>query len=369
MFPLRLRVKHPTGGEIANDYGVVRDWIQGLRNGSRTQHGYGYELDWQEVRNRVHGANRLPVGAFIPSAEDAFRLIGRTSEVKRFSSIVEMTRAQEPGLLGWLANHPLKALDHAKSWDALLRVVEWFRRNPRPALYMRQLDIEGVDTKFIENRRGVISELLDEVLPPDAIDQAHTGARSFEARYGLRQRPARVRFRLLDSDLYVQGLTDLAVPFDEFAQLELACAGDGIQTVFITENEINGLTFPDMSGCAVIFGLGYALDRLGNVPWLHGVDVRYWGDIDTHGFAILDRLRHHLPHVQSVLMDRDTLQAHRELWVQEDSRQRFIGSPRLLTDQEMAVFKAVRDNHCGINVRLEQERIRYGWANERLQTA
>jgi hypothetical protein len=29
--------------------------------------------------------------------------------------------------------------------------------------------------------------------------------------------------------------------------------------------------------------------------------VVYWGDIDTHGFAILNRLRHHLPHARSML--------------------------------------------------------------------
>ena len=47
-------------------------------------------------------------------------------------------------------------------------------------------------------------------------------------------------------------------------------------------------------------------------------DVRYWGDIDTHGFAILDRLRAWLPQARSVLMDRETLLAHRDRWVSED---------------------------------------------------
>ena len=33
------------------------------------------------------------------------------------------------------------------------------------------------------------------------------------------------------------------------------------------------------------------------------------GDIDTHGFAILDTLRARFDHVESFLMDRDTLMA------------------------------------------------------------
>ena len=81
-------------------------------------------------------------------------------------------------------------------------------------------------------------------------------------------------------------MTDLAVPAREFAALDLP-----VERVFITENEINGLAFPAVPGSMVIFGLGYGLDRLSEVGWLHRRDLYYWGDIDTYGFHILDRLR------------------------------------------------------------------------------
>ena len=80
--------------------------------------------------------------------------------------------------------------------------------------------------------------------------------------------------------------------------------------VFITENEINGLAFPDVPGSLVIFGLGYGLDRLSEVSWLHRREVHYWGDIDTYGFHILDRLRALFPAARSFLMDRETLLEH-----------------------------------------------------------
>ena len=57
----------------------------------------------------------------------------------------------------------------------------------------------------------------------------------------------------------------------------------------------------------VIFGGGYAVGLLESLAWLADLDVVYWGDIDTHGFAILDRLRRHFPRLRSVLMDRATL--------------------------------------------------------------
>jgi hypothetical protein len=47
---------------------------------------------------------------------------------------------------------------------------------------------------------------------------------------------------------------------------------------------------------------------------MSGARILYWGDIDTHGFAILDRLRTGMPHMRSLMMDQATLQAHRSLW-------------------------------------------------------
>src|SRR5690606_29459405 len=98
--------------------------------------------------------------------------------------------------------------------------------------YLRQLDIPGVDTKFIEAHRGLLMELLDVVLPEAAVDRTAVGVRAFNARYGLRSEPALMRFRLLDPALYVQGrLSDLSLPAEEFAALEL-----GVRRVVITEN-------------------------------------------------------------------------------------------------------------------------------------
>jgi hypothetical protein len=47
--------------------------------------------------------------------------------------------------------------------------------------------------------------------------------------------------------------------------------------------------------------------------------VVYWGDLDTHGFAILNQLCAWLPQTRSLLTDRDTPMAHRIRWVAEAS--------------------------------------------------
>ena len=79
---------------------------------------------------------------------------------------------------------------------------------------------------------------------------------------------------------------DLSVTTETFARLD-----PGITRVFITENEINFLAFPRVADSLVIFGAGYGFEMLDAARWLQERTLHYWGDIDTHGFAILDQLR------------------------------------------------------------------------------
>jgi Uncharacterized protein conserved in bacteria C-term(DUF2220) len=149
--------------------------------------------------------------------------------------------------------------------------------------------------------------------------------------------PPLVRFRILDKALAVNTWTDLSLPPEHFAILPVP-----VRRVFITENRINGLSFPDCRGSIIVFGLGYGLDRLADIAWMRTVDVHYWGDIDTHGLGILNRLRVHLPHARSFLMNRETLEAHRNLWGQEPLDRRYTGDTSLLTHDECGLFEDLR---------------------------
>jgi hypothetical protein len=353
LFPLTLRLRRPDGSDLAGHFDAVRTWIRALEEASRSTLGFGYDIVWAEINHRQLGRNRVPTGISVPTEDDALRLIGRRLDAERFRVIVEATTALFPTLAEWFARKPLVALDHADDWTRVLRVLVWFRDHPRPQLYLRQLDISGVDTKFIEARKGLLSELLDVILPAEAIDHDAIGARAFERRYGLLSKPSLVRFRVLDQRLCPGGLSDLTVPVDQFARLSLP-----VRRVFIAENDVNGLAFPDMPDSLVIFGLGYGVDALAEAEWLRGTALHYWGDIDTHGFAILDRLRAAFPHARSFLMDRDVLLSNRALWVEETAR--YDGEPSRLTDEEQSVFEDLRADRLGDRVRLEQERIPFG---------
>lgn len=350
LFPLEIPLRSPEGKDLPERFGEVRDWVRELESAAREKRGFGYEILWKEFDHRLVGRNRLPGKVRIPTEHDGLKLIGKVREAERFRSLLVRTEREFPSLSGWILRRPMVALAHAGDWDRILSVLSFFREHPRPGAYLRQLDIPGMDTKFIESRRGLLSDLLDRVLPPEAVDTRFSGARGFEDRYGLLSKPVPVRFRILDRSMTLSGLSDLSVPVEEFARLVLP-----VRRVFITENEINGLAFPPASRGMVLFGMGYALDRLSSVPWLRNARIFYWGDIDTHGFAMLDRLRGLLSGVRSFLMDRETLFSCRDSWVRETDPHK--GALSRLTPSEEGMYRDLRDNAFGEGVRLEQERI------------
>lgn len=351
LFPRRLTLKGPSSAELADRFDPVRTWIADLR---RMTH---YRVVMRERRHRILGANAIPDEIWIDTLDDALTLIGKRRDAKRFAALVTLTRERQASTLPWLAKYPLQALELADDWPRLMDIVGWMQSHPRPGIYLRQIDIPGIHTKFMEARRAVLTELLDLALPFDAIDAEAIGAGQFCRRYGFRDKPLRIRFRIVDPRFaFLPGGTDqdITLNHDTFAELDVK-----VTRVFITENEINFLAFPNMPGSMIIFGAGYGFEMLAQATWLRRCAIYYWGDIDTHGFAILDQLRDHIPHVKSFLMDRGTLMAHEPQWV--DEAQPVRRDLARLNNEERELFDDLRDNRLRDSVRLEQERIGFQW--------
>lgn len=349
-FPHRLALKVPTSPELAERFDAVRVWIADLVAIPRIR------IEWHEVNHRVHGTQRLPQSAWVDSLDDALSLIGRRSEATRFESLLSLARSKNSAQLSWLAKRPLQALELADVWPRLLDVVDWMQRHPRPSIYLRQVDISGIHSKFIEEHRGVLAELFDLALPATAIAAEHTGVGKFSARYGFLDKPVRIRLRVLDARIgLIPGalFPDVTLDADSFANLDAP-----IRRVFITENETNFLAFPPVPEAIVVFGAGYGWDSLSRADWLRRCSIAYWGDVDTHGFAILDHLRRSFGHVESFLMDRATLMAHEPLWGTEPDQ--VVQDLSRLTEAEKILFDDLRDNRIRSNLRLEQEMIGFG---------
>lgn len=365
----RLRLVGPTSSELTERFDAVRAWMADLRQVTRTPGSAapkaGYRITLREFRHRVLGHSAVPDEVWLDTLEDAWALIGKAQDARRFNVLLQLTREQYPALLSalspWLEKRPLTALALADEWARLLAVVVWLQSHPRPGLYLRQVDLGGVDSKFFEAHRGVLAELLDLSLPAESIDPSASGLSGFCRRYGFRDKPLRIRFRVLDPAVSL--LPQAAAQDITLTQADFEALNPPVRDVFITENEVNFLAFPPVAHSLVIFGAGYGFEVLAGAPWLQNCRIHYWGDLDTHGFAILDQLRAHLPHVQSLLMDHATLMAHAAQWGTEP--QPVLRDLPRLTAEESAVYNDLRDNRLRPNLRLEQERIGFG----RLQQA
>jgi len=362
VFPLRIPLKRPNSKELAEQFEAAQRWVADLSAVDKERAGRGCRMEWQEFAHRQLGRNRIPVAAVVESEKEGLALIGKQAEAARFRELAATIAAAFSELAQWMQRHPLRVLEQAEDWPRLLAVLDWVVRHPGVEVYLRQIDVSGVDTKFIEQHRGLLGDLLDRTLPPERINSQYSGARNFEQRYGFRRKPALVRLRFLDRKLSLHGLTDLTVTGEEFARLALP-----IERVFITENEINFLGFPEVTDGLMLFGAGYGFDHLAQADWLRQKHVYYWGDIDTHGFAILDQLRSLFPSARSLMMDRTTLLEHRMFWGSEDR----AASRQLerLDAEESALYDDLRFDRIAPSLRLEQERIGFDWVNAELEKA
>ncbi len=341
-----LPLRGPRTSEIGEHLADVQAWCAELEAGSRE--GTRYELVLGEVGGRAFGRNRMPRRVRLVTYAQVWALLGVTGEVARFDTVLRLT-GDLPAVRAWAITHPHRAIALADDWQRILAAYDWLGRSRGSGRYLREIAVPGVDTKFVERHRQVLGDLL-------GVRGTSTG---FLLDLGLQTRPDLVRFRPDASLGLPRGLTEMAGRLEEVAGLGLP-----VRRAVIVENEITYLTMPVPSQGLVVWGRGFEADRIGSLPFLADAEVAYWGDLDTHGFAILDRLRGRLPQTRSFLMDRDTLLAHRDRWVREDRPTQ----ARLdhLTAEEAAVYgDLVSDRYDG-QVRLEQERIAWSWARERL---
>ncbi len=328
-----LPLRGPRPGEIGEHLPAVRRWIDELEEGSGS--GRCYELVHVPIGGRHYGRNRVPARAVLTTYDQAWRLLGVTGQVATYRQVLDSS-AHLPPVRAWVVQQPLRALDVADEWEQVVAAYCWLESARGSGRFLREITAPGVDTKFVERHRSVLSQLLD----------VPGSAHGFLTSLGLRTKPESVRLRF---DPAVLGLpaamSEATLRVEELVALPAApCAA------VIVENETTYLSVPLPEHGLVIWGRGFDVRRAGALPWLRDVDVHYWGDLDTHGFAILHQLRAWLPHTRSFLMDRQTLVEHRDRWVREPSPT--AGRLDRLTAEEGALYTDLVADRLGDAVRL-----------------
>jgi hypothetical protein len=343
-------------GPPPRDYHKLWDATQELTTHSREARGHGYRLEMRTVRLRHLGTQTIPARIIIESADDLLWLTGKREEFEQFREDLARIRTQVPALEAWLRAQPLQVIRYHGLWPELLLVCRFFLEHPRPQLYARALGLP-VDTKFIERHEGILSQLLRQILPPLAIRE---DGKTFAQRFGLRESETLIRIRLLDDQLFKRyglPLTDLSLPLSELARLEVLRG----QRCLIVENLLTFLAVPPFPEAVAIFGSGFQVTLLEEVTWLKDCPLFYWGDLDAQGFQILSALRSSFPRVMAVMMDEETLAQFSAFQVQ--STPCAARQLPFLSAEEQALFTKLAEG----NIRLEQERIAWTYACQRLR--
>ena len=367
-WPLELSLDRPGEREILKGVEAVRAWSESW---SRLKLPAGTTLSLETVAYRSLGEQRLParirwespaaVSAFLGNAEEWHRVVARRNRLfERWPTL---------GIPGFEPRYGVLASESDADFERLFALLEWLDLNPRSGLYVRQLPVVGVDTKWIDrHRRRVVSDMLrrirgaPEVLlvdtsgesDPDDVDSLLVaGTADFHQLCGLRKPAPRLRLLVLCPKLRANtaGLRDIESSLDDLAKLQIAP-----RRVLVLENLETGYSLPDIEGAVALVKLGNAVGLAGQLPWLRGLPVVYWGDLDTHGFSILAQARRALGRVASALMDTSTLLAYRERCVREPVQTR-AADLQWLTTEEQLTYQSLLDGDWGESLRLEQERI------------
>jgi len=368
IFPLLVNLSKPTDKQWLHHYDEIKTYLADINQLDSIQ---GFVIEKQQANYANMGKQIIPTTLTIINIEMLARYLGKWQSWQKFNASFELlNKEQNNGLIQlkpWLFTHTKEIDKYQGAWQKLINVCQYFIKHPQPNCYIRQLNIVGVDTKFIEQHKSILKSLLDELLPQSSINIAFNKLteHGFEKRFSLLYEQPQVRFRLLDPQLTheVSGMNDISLPIDQFQRLDLL-----IDKVFITENKVNGLAFPRINNAIVIFGLGYGIQILQQVNWLNRCQLHYWGDIDTHGFAILSQLRSYFPKVKSLLMDEATLLACKNVWGQEpvhkSHKAEWLAN---LNNMEQTLYNSLKQNTWQPSLRLEQERIPFTLLEQGLQ--
>ncbi|MGU3585361.1 DUF3322 domain-containing protein [Rhodococcus sp. C26F] len=338
---LSIALHPPTERQVAEDPDAVIAWVRVWQ----TRRGIG-RVHWESRRWPSFGTQDVPVRIVFTGPGEIAAAAGHTSEWHTLTARrMQLVEALSPGTAA-LPSAIASSLSRWLQFDEadftrLVSVVRWLADHPASGLFIRQLPVPGVDTKWISRHRGLVELLLE-----GAIGRRDLGVRSV---------PRLCHVAVCDRTVLPSMPKHFAAPLDELAALPLRT-----ERILVLENKEGLHALPDLPGTVAVHGSGYAVHELTAIPWLADSDVVYWGDLDTHGFAILDRFRAHLPDVRSFLMDLHTLEAWTALAVPEPSPSSHV--PARLTPSEAEVFTRLREE----GLRLEQERIPWPHVMEEL---
>lgn len=354
LFPHTIKLKKPTQKILLDNLGNILGEMNKLKN-------LGLSLEYKEFDFKRMGLQNLPVSLIFMSEEEFLKYLKKSVEFELYKMAYTKSVKMFESLRELFLDKPNLLLQNLVILDELLEVCSFLQKNPKPNLYIRELSIRGIDTKFIQKNRAVIDMFLQTILDDNSYDKSleRLSENGFEKKYGFKFEEPLIRFRILDKSLYICGLSDMSLPLSEFKKLQIES-----KNIFIVENKITTLSFPNIPSSIVIFGKGYGVSILKNVSWMGDKNIFYWGDIDMDGFAILSQVKGYFPKTKSLMMNREVLETFKGMAI--SSTQKSYKNLEFLNDEERLLYERLHKDFYKENFRLEQEKIPFEYIISRV---
>ncbi|MDI9364704.1 MAG: DUF2220 family protein [Flavobacterium sp.] len=343
------RIGKVSSKDILNKLSNYKQSIELLTNNSKAVKKIGYSLVIEERQFDKIGKQPVPQKISIDSIEDYLRIVGKEKAYQIFLRNYLLIQNELPLLIEWIKVNPTRLIEH-DTWLDTLKVCNYFLTTPKPNLYIRQLPID-IHTKYIGDNKVIVQSLLEFLIP----EHINKDEQKFELRFNLKYAEHLIRIRFLDKTLSpLDNATDISLTVSEFSNFYSNC-----HNIFVAENLMNFLTLPFLTKTIAVWsGGGFNVSHLKDIAWLKSKQFYYWGDIDAHGFQILNQFRTYFSNTIAVMMDEATLSSFTSSSGQPATNQNL----QQLSECELKLYNHLRQH----NIRLEQEKITQAFAEERI---
>ena len=204
---------------------------------------------------------------------------------------------------------------------------------------LRSLALAGIDSKFFERNRGLVTSLLD-IRFDGQVSQLGLNSFLDAADEG-------------DHWLLVAPLSPGLLPFAQqrVRGRELLDTPLPAKRILLIENDRCLHLLPTLPDTIAVLGSGLDLAWL-RADWLRLCRVGYWGDMDTWGLRMLARARNLQPHLAPLLMERSVFDQYAAAVAVPEPITAGPTPPHGLTDHEHAFYQHLLGLSKG---RIEQE--------------
>lgn len=355
-FPLKINLKIPSNADAMQN---VEYFAEFIKSWQREEKSIGNcTIIWQEKQYKNLGQQIVPNSLLIDSLQSLVTFLGGdvVTEFQLWCEIIQSFSVwrEDTGFLFIVIDY----LDELANYSAqeratLLNLLPQLHENMGNGCYLRALNIEKVDTKFIENHLPILTDLCEALYG----NVKSIGLLSWlgcisNPKDWLLVRP------LCDKVMHqIGGWSVMRLPSEVLLRNVLPA-----KIILIIENEQSAYGLGEYKDVICVAGCGKNLKWL-EAEWLKNKIVGYWGDLDSDGLQMLSDARTKIPHVQALMMNDSTLKQFSMNVVPEKTKVQSV--PSNLFPEEESVFQQLRSGVYG-GERLEQEKLSYDFIDHQL---